>query len=146
MIKLENSVLHLNDCLISAEFSKNGTIIDSVDSVIDINNCIISVNALTYASFISCIKSKLNIEKSTVNSSADTSLIISDNNGDVNISETSLKLSGRTGRIAEFFGSRVTSSNNIFKASFVNATSTVNPVYANKTAKIKENNNEYTGF
>lgn len=146
LIKLENSVLHLTDCLISAEFSKNGTVIDSVNSVVDIKKCIVSTNALTYASFISCMNSKLNIEKSMINSSADTSLIISDNDGIINLFDNSFKLSGRTGRIAEFFGSSASSNNNNFKANFINNGNSVSPIYVNKTAKLKQSNNEYSGF
>jgi len=143
---LENSVLELSDSLVSAEFFKNGTVIDSVNSVVNIKNCIASVNAQTYASFISCMKTKLNLERSTINSSADTSLIISANDGDINIFSNSMKLSGRTGRIAEFFGSNVTSTKNSFKATFNNNGGKVSPIYLNKNAKNKENNNEYMGF
>jgi len=146
LLKLENSVLELSDSLVSAEFFKNGTVIDSVNSVVNIKNCIASVNAQTYASFISCMKTKLNLERSTINSSADTSLIISANDGDINIFSNSMKLSGRTGRIAEFFGSNVTSTKNSFKATFNNNGGKVSPIYLNKNAKNKENNNEYMGF
>ncbi|MCR4743271.1 MAG: hypothetical protein K5866_10440 [Treponema sp.] len=145
LFKLENSVLTLEDTIISAAFEKNGTVIDAFNSVLDVDNCMVSITAPGYASFLAANKSKLNIEASTINTFADTSVIISDNNNQTNLYKNTMKVVGRTGRIIECFGSKTSLSENSFKAQFTGK-SNVSPVYTNKSASVKETNNEYTGF
>ena len=145
LFKLENSVLTLEDTIISASFEKNGTVIDAFNSVLNINNCMASITAPGYASFLAANKSKINIENSTINTFADTSVIISDNNSQTNLYKNSMKIVGRTGRIIECFGSKTSLSDNTFKAQFTEK-SNVSPVYKNKSAVVNETNNEYTGF
>ena len=104
-----------------------------------------SITAPGYASFLAANKSKTNIENSTINTFADTSVIISDNNSQTNLYKNTMKVVGRTGRIIECFGSKTSLSDNTFKAQFTEK-SNVSPVYKNKSAIVKETNNEYTGF
>ncbi len=146
LIKLENSVLTMNNCIIGAEFSKNGTIIDASNGIINISDSIVSANAVTYVSFIAAVKSRITIKNSSMNTNADTSVVISSDGGNVTAINNQFLVSGKNGRVAELFNLSASFSDNTFKARLSNTTSKNQPLYVNKATKLKEENNFVQGF
>lgn len=145
MFKVDNSVITFDNCECAVECAKNGTFIDSYKSVVNMSNSIVSVSSVSYASFISSVKSHLFIKDSTVNSSADTSVLISANEGDLSIIGNSLKVSGKTGRIAELFGAEALFERNTFNAQLSKKTK-MSAIYADKAATLTDSQNLNYGF
>lgn len=145
LFKLEDSVLEINGCQISAQFEKDGLFAEAVRSSVNINGTLGAVNASSYASFVSGIKSKLSVQDSSINVTSDTCVTFSWSQGDVKIVNNSFKVSGRKGRIAEFFGADGFIQSNSFKASLKNAGNTA-AVYLDKDCNIKQENNIINGF
>lgn len=145
LIKLENAVLTLDNCEAGIEFGKNGTFIDSYKSVINITDSIISVSAVAYTSFISAVKSRISIKYSTLNAVADTCVLISANQGELNIANNSMKVSGKAGRISELFGAEALFENNTFNAQLAKK-GKMTAIYADKDSNLAENKNNNYGF
>ncbi len=146
LIKLENSVLTMKDCIIGTEFARNGTVIDASNSIINISDTIAAANAVSYASFISAVKSRISIKKSSINTNADTSVVISANGGNIAAQNNEFMVTGGNGRIAELFGVTASFKENKFKANLVNTTSKTVPLYVNKATKLTEEKNSVQGF
>ncbi len=146
LIKLENSVLTMKDCVIGADFTKTGNMIDSYNSIVNISDTIASVNAASYVAFISSVKSRITIKKSSLNTNADTSVVISANGGSLSASKNEFMVSGGSGRVAELFGVNADFKENIFKSHLTNGTSQINPIYVNKATKLIEEKNTIQGF
>ncbi|MBC6713412.1 hypothetical protein [Treponema sp. Marseille-Q3903] len=146
LIKLENSVLTIKDCIISANFTKNGTIIDSYNSIINISGTIGSANAISYASFISSVKSRLNIKNSSLSTNASTNVVISANGGTVASTGNTFTVSGKSGRIAELFDVKASFVQNKYKSNIKDSVTMITPVYKNKNTKLTEKDNEQSGF
>lgn len=146
MVRLENSVLTVENCQISAQFSKNGNVIDSNKSVVNISDCVGVVNAASYSSFISAVNSKINIKESVLNSNADTCVVISATDCESNIQKNSMQVTGKNGRIAEFFGGKASLVNNMFKSNLSNKENSNTPVYRNNKTSIYQENNDSYGF
>lgn len=144
--KLENAVLNLNNCMIAADFSKNGTIIDSYNSIINLSNIISSVTSVDYASFISSVKSRITITKSSISTFAETNVIISSKDGTLKADNNNFIISGNSGRIAEIFGTKANFTSNSFKANFTSDVNNVVPIYKNKSASLVDKDNEKIGF
>lgn len=145
LFKLENSVLTMNNCEAGIEFGKNGTLIDSYKSVLNVSDSIISVSAVSYASFVSAVKSRLNIKDTVLNSVADTTVLISANQGELNILNNSMKVSGKAGRIAELFAAEALFEKNTFNAQ-LSKKGGVTPLYADKETSLAQQNNTSYGF
>ena len=143
--KLNDSVLELQGCQISALFNKDGLFVESVRSSVNIDSCIASVSALSYASFISGVKTKLNIQNSSINVTSDTCVTLSINQGDVKIVNNSFKISGRKGRVAELFAVDGYADSNSFKASLKNKSNNT-AVYTDKNCNVKQEKNDIYGF
>ena len=146
LIKLENSVLTIKDCIIGADFTKNGTIIDSYNSIINISDTIGSANAISYASFISSVKSRLNIKNSSLSTNASTNVVISANGGTVASTGNTFTVSGKSGRIAELFDVKASFVQNKYKSNIKDSVTPITPVYKNKNTKLTEKDNEQSGF
>ncbi len=146
LIKLENSVLTIKDCIIGADFTKNGTIIDSYNSIINISDTIGSANAISYASFISSVKSRLNIKNSSLSTNASTNVVISANGGTVASTGNTFTVSGKSGRIAELFDVKASFVQNKYKSNIKDSVTLITPVYKNKNTKLTEKDNEQSGF
>lgn len=145
LIKLENAVLTAINCEAGVEFGKNGTFIDSYKSIINLSDSIVSVSAISYASFISSVKSRISIRNSTLNAVADTSVLISANQGELNITNNSMKVSGKAGRISELFGAEALFENNTFNAQLAKK-GIVTAIYADKESSLTESKNNNYGF
>ena len=105
-----------------------------------------SIIAVSYASFISAVKSRISIKKSSINTNADTSVVISANGGNIAAQNNEFMVTGGNGRIAELFGVTASFKENNFKANLVNTTSKTVPLYVNKATKLTEEKNSVQGF
>ena len=146
LIKLENSVLTMKNCMIGADFARNGTVIDATNAIINISDTIASANAVSYISFISGVKSRISIKDSSLSTNAQTSVIISEDGGNVTAQKTDFTVSGGNGRIAELLGVKASFKENNFKAHLSNTASKVQPIYTNKATKLTEEKNTVQGF
>ena len=144
-IKLEDSVLELDGCQISANFEGDGLFAEAVRSSININGTIASISAPSYASFISGLKSKVTIHNSSINVSSDTCVTLSLNQGDINLLNNSFKITGSKGRIAELFSVNGSVISNSFKAS-LRGIANAAAVYADKNSSVQQDKNEQYGF
>ena len=146
LIKLENSVLTMKNCVISADFARNGTVIEASNGIINLSDVMVSANSVSYVSFISAVKSRLSIKNSSVSTNADTSVIISADGGNVTAQKNDFIVSGGNGRVAELFGVKANFKDNHFKARLSNTTSKIQPLYVNKATKLVDENNSVQGF
>lgn len=146
LIKLENSVLTMKNCVIAADFTRNGTVIDASNTILNISDTMVSANAVSYVSFIAAVKSRISIKNSSVSTNADTSVIISADGGNVSAQKNEFLVSGGNGRIAELFGVKAAFKENNFKARLTNTTSKIQPLYINKATKLTEEKNSVQGF
>ena len=146
LIKLENSVLTMKNCMIGAEFARNGNVIDATNAIINISDTIASTKAVSYVSFIAAVKSRITMKNSSINTNAETSVIISADGGNISSQKNEFLVTGGTGRIAELFGVKASFKDNSFKARFTNNTSKIQPLYTNKATKLTEENNSVQGF
>ncbi|WP_027727767.1 FN3 associated domain-containing protein [Treponema sp. C6A8] len=146
LFSLNNGTLELKNCELSADFAKNGTVIDASSGVVKVFDSIASVNAVTYSSFISSMNSYLILRDSVINTSADTSVVISATKGNVDSISNQFKVSAKTGRIAELFGAKGDFEKNVFKCDLPqnqNSDGFV-MVFANKDSVLKElDNSDY---
>ena len=140
--KLEDSVLDIKNCQIAALFDDNGLFAEAVRSSVNVDGTIASVSASSYASFVSGVRTNVNIRNSSINASAGTSVVISLNQGDVNLKNNSFKISGDKGRAAEFFAVTGSLEKNSFKASLKNSSNAA-PVYTDKDCKIKQSDDNW---
>ena len=146
LIKLENSVLTMKNCVIAADFARTGTVIDASNGIINLSDVMASANAVSYVSFISAVKSRLSIKNTSVSANADTSVIISADGGNVTASKNDFIVTGGNGRVAELFGVKASFKDNNFKARLTNTTSKIQPLYVNKATKLVDENNSVQGF
>lgn len=144
--KLETAVLNMKDCLVSADFTKNATIIDSYNSIVNLSNIIASVNSSVYSSFISAVKSRITVNSCSIASSAETCVIISATKGNVSAEENNLFITGNAGRIAELFGVKASFVNNKFTANFAGNSDSQTAIYKNKATSLTDKDNEKIGF
>lgn len=146
LIKLENSVLTMKNCIISADYARNGTVIDASNGIINISDTMVSANAVSYVSFIAAVKSRLSIKNSSISINADTGVIISADGGNVSASKNEFLVSGGNGRIAELLSLTASFKDNSFKARLTNTTSKIQPLYVNKATKLTDEKNTVQGF
>ena len=138
-------MLDINRCQIAALFDANGLFAEAVRSSVNVNGTIASVSSSVYASFISGIKTNVTIKNSSINAAAPTSVVVSLNQGDVNFTNNSFKISGEKGRVAEFFAVNGSLVSNNYKASLRNSSNAA-PVYADKKSNIKQSNEDSYEF
>lgn len=143
--KLEDSVLDITNCQISASFDKNGLFVEAVRSSVNVSGTIASVSAATYASFVSGVRTNVNIQNSSINTSAQTCVTLSLNQGNINLNNNSFKISGEKGRIAELFDMTGTLVSNSFKSSLRGA-SNASAVYTDLKCSVTQLNNDSYGF
>ena len=143
--KLEDSVLDINSCQISALFDKDGLFAEAVRSSVNVTGTIASVSAAAYSSFISGIKSKVNIQNSSINLTSETCVTLSLNQGDVNLVNNSFKITGNKGRIAELFSVNGLAASNSFKASLKNGSNT-KALYTDKNTSLVQEKNDSNGW
>ena len=146
LFKISSATLDLKNCQISTKFSKNGTIIDSSNSVINVQDSIISITADAYSSFISSIDSRILINNSSISTTGDTSVILSLSRGNVDVLNSNLKIIGKIGRVAELFGVEARFENNEYKGVLDKSSKAVTPIFSDKKTKLIEKDNTQIGF
>ena len=140
LFSVKNGTLEIKNCELSCDFEKNGSVIDSNASVVKIYDSIASVTATSYSSFISSLDSYVILRDSVINTSADTSVIISASKGSVDSINNQLKVTAKTGRIAELFGVKGAFEKNVYKCALSDAKE-VEMIFANRDSVIKETEN-----
>ena len=140
--KLEDSVLDIQNCQISALFDSNGLFTEAIRSSVNVSGTIASVSASVYASFISGVQTNVNIQNSSINATAATSVVLSLNKGNVNIKNNSFKISGEKGRVAELFAVSGKLEKNNYKASLKNSSNAA-PVYTDKECSITQTDDSW---
>ncbi|MBR1640405.1 MAG: hypothetical protein IJ688_13560 [Treponema sp.] len=146
VFKLENSVCNIKNCEISADFAKNGAVIDSYNSILTVSDIVASVNSVSYASFITSVKSRIKLTSSVAAVSADTAAVVSASEGTFEAMNNSLSVTGRSGRIAELFGVRSKITGNKFRGTFTDYESVKTPIFAGKDTVLYQADNENLGF
>ena len=136
----------MKNCVIAADFARNGTVIEASNGIINLSDIMASANAVSYVSFISAVKSRLSIKNTSVSANADTSVIISADGGNISAQKNDFIVTGGNGRVAELFGVKATFKDNSFKARLTNTTSKIQPIYVNKATKLVDENNSVQGF
>ena len=136
----------MKNCIIGADFARNGTVIDASNAIINISDTMASANAVSYVSFISAVKSRISIKNSSISTNAETSVVISANGGNLNAQKNNFSVTGVSGRIAELFGLTAVLKENSYKAQLSNNTSKNQPVYVNNSTKLTEEKNTAQGF
>lgn len=146
LIKGNRSVLSFSDCLIYAEFEKNGTVIDSYNSVVYFDDSICATISNLYTSFITGIGSKILIKKSNISASSQTAVLLSFSDSQINCAENTFSVNCKRGRIAECFKTEGSFSKNEFKGEISNLANTVNPIFVDEKSSISLVDNETYGF
>lgn len=146
LIKGNRSVLSFSDCLIYAEFEKNGTVIDSYNSVVYFDDSICATISNSYTCFITGIGSKIFIKKSNISASSQTSVLLSFSDSQINCSENTFSVNCKRGRIAECFNTEGSFEKNEFKGELSNIKNTTNPIFADEKSVISVKDNANYGF
>lgn len=146
LIKLENAVCNIKNCQLSAEFAKNGTVIDSYNSILSLSDVLSSANAVSYVSFISAVKSRIKLSDCVAAVSADTSTVVSASEGTFEAVKNSFTLTGRTGRAVELFGVRAKMTGNKLRGNFTDYDSVTQPIFASSDSVLYQADNEQLGF
>lgn len=147
IIKLENSVLDMKNCVAGINFFGNGTFIESDSSVVNIRDSRISINARLYSSFITALKkSRISVSECQIGSSGDTTVIFSVTDSDININKNYLKITCSLGRFAELFNVRGNFTNNKITNDIQKKTANFSVIYKDKKTDILEFENESSLF
>lgn len=146
LIKGNRSVLSFSDCLIYAEFEKNGTVIDSYNSVVYFDDSICATISNLYTSFITGVGSKIFIKKSNISASSQTAVLLSFSDSQINCTENTFSVNCKRGRIAECFNTEGSFSKNEFKGEISNLTNTSNPIFVDEKSSISLTDNVNYGF
>lgn len=142
IIKMENGVLTLSNCEIVTSFLKNGTVFDSFNSVVNMNNVIVSARSNSYISLLSAVKSRINIKKSTLACDSETAILFSVNDSIFECQTNTLRVIGKRGRVAEFFNSQANVINNLIQCELQNQNPNNEPFYYNKESKVELSGND----
>lgn len=146
LIKGNRSVLSFSDCLIYAEFEKNGTVIDSYNSVVYFDDSICATISNLYTNFITGVGSKIFIKKSNISASSQTAVLLSFSDSQINCTENTFSVNCKRGRIAECFNTEGSFSKNEFKGEISNLTNTSNPIFVDEKSSISLTENVNYGF
>ena len=146
LIKLENSVLSIDNSEIVYSGNRNATFVDGVNSVIRIADSAATVTAQVYSSFVSSLNTRLTIRNSRIAIVGDTSVAVSSRDSKATCENSSFRVTGTLGRIAEFFNTEGYLNNNAFRADLKRGTGSVQPVFCDENSKITEVSNRVQGF
>ncbi len=97
--------------------------------------------AASYSSFISSLDSYVILRDSVINTSADTSVIISASKGSVDSINNQLKVTAKSGRIAELFGVKGDFEKNVYKYSLDQPAEGLQMVFASRDSVLTEAEN-----
>lgn len=146
LIKLESAVLSLNNSEVYFAGGRNAAFTDALNSVVMLNDSVVTVTAQVYASFISALSSRVTLRNTRVAVVADTAICLSLRDSKCLSDYSSFRVTGTLGRIAEFFNTEGTLTNNTFSADLKRVSGSVQPVYKDDQSSVKENSNRTQGF
>ncbi len=101
---LEHAVANINNCEIISFFNENGIVFNIFSSALTIKNSGITAQSTSYVSGISANDSIVKVVDSRISTVSPTAVNFSIQKGTFSLSNTECRLSGRIGRIAEFYG------------------------------------------
>jgi len=146
MLKLENSVLSIDNSEIMYAGNRNATFADGQNSVIMITDCAATITAQVYASFISTFNTRLTVKNSRVALVGDTTIAVSARDSKTICENSNFRVTGSIGRIAEFFNTEGQLKNNVFSADLNRGAGSLQPVFFDESSKINEVSNRVQGF
>lgn len=146
LLKIENSVFALNNCEVYFAGGRNAAFVDGQNSVIMLTDSAATVTAQVYASFLSAINSRITNKNCRVAVVADTAICFSLRDSKADIGNSSFRVTGSLGRIAEFFNSDGNLQNNTFSADLKRSSGAVKPLYYDEQSKVTDKNNRVQGF
>lgn len=146
MIKLVNSSFEQVDCDVFFAGQKNATLIDSNSSEVNVSNSAFTVSSQVYASFIKATDSRVSIDKSKIALVSDTSTGISVRDSELNVEDSSFRITGTLGRACEFYNSTGTLKGNEFSADLKTNTAALLPVYKDEKSRVVESRNYSLGY
>ena len=89
-----------------SQFEDSGTIVNASNSVVLADNCGIINQSASYAAVVSSNLSKIRVRNSRISAIAETAVVFSSHDGEVELDSNSCKVIGSIGRIAEFIGTK----------------------------------------
>lgn len=145
VLKLENSVLSMENCIILANFSQNALFMDSFASYVFIKTCIASVKADFYSSFASGVNSRFTVENSDISVNGGTSVVFSLNGGEHSFSQNRFTILGKAGHALEFFDSKADVFSNKSLCNLTRKSQNYTSFYSDKNSKVilKDNSEEW---
>ena len=97
-----------------SQFEDSGTIVNASNSVVLADNCGIINQSASYAAVVSSNLSKIRVRNSRISAIAETAVVFSSHDGEVELDSNSCKVIGSIGRIAEFIGTKCRLTSNSF--------------------------------
>ncbi len=139
--------LHFKNCEITGVFGENGTLFNSVNSFVFFANTGLTVQAQTYCCALSSLDSRTEVKKCRVSAVAQTAVNFSVNGGKFECRNSSLRVSGHLGRIAELTATTSSMTENSYNGDFDKKIRGVVPVWCDKSTVILEDSkNVSAGF
>lgn len=114
LFNVDRGVLYLENVELSCVFGKNGTVVNSDNSVVQIKNSGITSTAEIYSCGVAAVKSKINVKDSRISTVAGTAVNFSSQGGLFELNNSTCKVTGTMGRIAELFDTHSTITDNVF--------------------------------
>lgn len=144
---IERGVLYLNNVELSCLYGKNGTLINADNSVVNIENSGITLNSTLYSCIISSVKSKVSVKKSRISAVASTAVAFSAQGGLFELKDSSCKVTGSMGRVAELFDTYSKITKNSFVGELKKTSGNNSAIYFDsKNNSVEYSENYETGF
>ena len=132
LIKLEHSVLTLNNCEVAISFMRNGTIVNADASAIAIADSGLTAISQNYASCIAAVNTKIKVTNSRISSVSQTAVNFSMQGGELELRSSFCRVSCSYGRNVELFGAQGRIVDNIFDADLKSSTKISNAIYTDE--------------
>lgn len=144
---IERGVLYLNNVELGCLYGKNGTLVNADNSVINIENSGITLNSTLYSCVISSVKSKVSVKKSRISAVASTAVAFSAQGGLFELKDSSCKVTGSMGRVAELFDTYSKIAKNSFVGELKKTSGNNSAIYFDsKNNSVEYSENYETGF
>ena len=147
LIKIENGVFDVSNCEIKTEGLKNCTFLDADNSSVKLRNVTATVESNTYSSFVSSNNSQLDVSDIKLGIIGDTAVAFSVRGSTFSLVNSSVRITGKMGRIAELFGVSSKFYDNEYNGDLNKSKgSQSDPVYKDKKSQVDESGNYVIGF
>ncbi|MCF0243074.1 MAG: hypothetical protein HUK25_10570 [Treponema sp.] len=146
IIRLDNSVLSMEDCEITSSGGKNMNFIDARNSVVSLSDSLFSVSASTYACLLNSTNTRVNVNACKIGIVGETAVAFSIRGSETVLASSSIRVTGNLGRVAEFFEVNAKIISNEFSADLKRVSGVVDPIYSDKKSKVYDSENFSQGF